>query len=292
MNDKMINKASNHQKKNSDILLIVSDVDGTLIHSNGQFSTATIQAIHKIREKGIYFSLGTGRNNNMIRLIAKALDNDLYSITNNGALVMDHRTGKVIYNHTLSENQSKGIFGEIEKCDWKYICYSKRCMYYSGYVHLIDEKLAQVVGDPSNLSNLSDFTYKEVKSYHEIEEINQSYKIGILNIKKDDFEEIQKIASSFGAELKNSGKNFHAIFPKNVSKEVGLQKLQEYLHVSPCNTAVIGDYDNDLPLFSRAAHRIAMGNASAAVLAASTQQTLSNDLDGVAHYLESVLSQL
>ena len=26
----MINKASNHQKKNSDILLIVSDVDGTL----------------------------------------------------------------------------------------------------------------------------------------------------------------------------------------------------------------------------------------------------------------------
>ena len=102
-------------------------------------------------------------------------------------------------------------------------------------------------------------------------------------------EKIAQIARSVGAELKNSGEKFEAIFPQGISKQSGMQKLQEYLNVTKEETAAIGDFDNDLPLFAQAEYKVAMGNASDVLKKEANIFTDSNDEDGVANFLMKII---
>jgi hydroxymethylpyrimidine pyrophosphatase-like HAD family hydrolase len=55
---------------------------------------------------------------------------------------------------------------------------------------------------------------------------------------------------------------------------------------------VFGDMPNDLPMFEWAGwHRVAVANAHPDVLAAADEVTSSNDEDGVAVFLDRLLSR-
>jgi len=43
------------------IRFILSDVDGTLLHPDHRFSPRTLDAVHQLREAGVFFSLASGR---------------------------------------------------------------------------------------------------------------------------------------------------------------------------------------------------------------------------------------
>lgn len=274
-----------------DVKLIVCDIDGTLVDSNSKISNETIKAINEIISKDIKFALATGRNNNMVRPLIKLLNNNIYSVTNNGALVEDYKNDYVVYKNTLTKKQSETILNEVLNKGWEFICYSRNNMYYSYYDELIDEKLEQITFNVLKLSEIKDFSHKLVKSVDDIEDIDSLLKIGVREFNDVDMKEVKRISDSVGAELKNSGERFNAIFPKNISKEIGLMKLQEYLNIDIEHTVAIGDYDNDLPLFKRAKYKVAVANASDRLKAEANEFTSSNDDDGVCNYLMNVIKK-
>lgn len=73
-------------------------------------------------------------------------------------------------------------------------------------------------------------------------------------------------------------------------KGKALAALQAMLGVSAAETIAVGDYDCDLGLFAHAHHRVAMGNAVPALKTAATMVTNSNNQDGVAHALQTILA--
>lgn len=75
------------------------------------------------------------------------------------------------------------------------------------------------------------------------------------------------------------------ITPKGVNKGNALEKLCGLLGIFPEQTAAFGDSDNDIPMLKRAGIGIAMGNAPESVKQAADDVTLSNDENGIAHFL-------
>ncbi|MGH8878247.1 MAG: HAD family hydrolase [Stackebrandtia sp.] len=88
------------------------------------------------------------------------------------------------------------------------------------------------------------------------------------------------------ASLTDAGVGNVEICPPGVNKDVGLSRVAERLGISPEDTIVFGDAENDLTMFGWAGHAVAVANAHPQVRAAADAFTSSNDDDGVAVYLE------
>ena len=73
------------------------------------------------------------------------------------------------------------------------------------------------------------------------------------------------------------------------NKGDGISALAAALGVAMEDVAVIGDMPNDLPMFARAGMAIAMGQAPEAVRSQAAHVTTSNDEDGVAHAIDTIL---
>lgn len=274
----------------NDIRLIVSDIDGTLVDSKGILNNETIEAVRSLKSHGISFALATGRNNNLIYDIVELLGKDICSISNNGALVVDHKTNSIIYRNTLDQTQSRYILNQILDHGWEFICYSIDGLYYSYRDGLVDSRIANIEkGLPEN----NHFHHALIRNVDDIEDLDSLLKIGVREELCDvDMDIVAEIADSVGAELQNSGELYNCIFPKNISKQTGLMKLQEYLNIGPDNTATIGDYDNDLPLFERARYKVAVANASEKLKEYANIFISSNNNNGVSEYIDTIIRNI
>ena len=94
------------------------------------------------------------------------------------------------------------------------------------------------------------------------------------------------------AALTQAGLGFIEISPPGVDKATGLGVVADCLGVDPAEVLVFGDMPNDLPMFEWAGWaRVAVANAHPSVLSAADEITLRNDDDGVAVYLDRLLSR-
>jgi len=93
------------------------------------------------------------------------------------------------------------------------------------------------------------------------------------------------------ATVTQAGLGFIEICPPGVDKASGLAVVAEALGVDPAEVLVFGDMPNDLPMFEWAGWgRVAVSNAHPLVRNAADEITLRNDDDGVAVYLDRLLS--
>ena len=77
--------------------------------------------------------------------------------------------------------------------------------------------------------------------------------------------------------------------PAGLNKAVGLQWLAQHLGVAAAEVLAVGDNDNDVEMLRWAGVGVAMGNSSAAALAAADWVTAAVEQDGAALALERYL---
>jgi hydroxymethylpyrimidine pyrophosphatase-like HAD family hydrolase len=95
------------------------------------------------------------------------------------------------------------------------------------------------------------------------------------------------------AAVTQAGLGFVEILPPGVNKATGLAMVTANLGVDPAEVLVFGDMPNDVPMFEWAGWgRVAVANAHPSVLAVADEVTLGNDEDGVAVYLDQLLSPI
>jgi hydroxymethylpyrimidine pyrophosphatase-like HAD family hydrolase len=93
------------------------------------------------------------------------------------------------------------------------------------------------------------------------------------------------------ATVTQAGLGYVEITAPGVDKGSGLAVVARELGIGPDDVCVFGDMPNDVPMFAWAGwRRIAVANAHPSVLALADEVTASNDADGVAAWLESLLS--
>ncbi|MEU3978172.1 HAD family hydrolase [Streptomyces bacillaris] len=88
------------------------------------------------------------------------------------------------------------------------------------------------------------------------------------------------------ASVTMAGPGTVELAPYGVDKGTGIAAAAELLGIGPERTVAFGDMPNDLPMFRRSGHRVAMGNAHPELRAAADEVTATNAEDGVAVVLE------
>lgn len=254
------------------IRLLVSDVDGTLVRPDKQISAATVAAVRELRNAGIAFTLVSSRPPRGMLALTRMLQLDTPSAAFNGGAIVD-AGGRVIESHPLSSANARialDMFAAAPVETW---------------VFADDRWLLQ---DPNGPyvpleRHTLGFDGTPVPSFDPYLD-----RIGKIVAASADAADLIRLERELNPRIapdayaSRSQVYYLDVNHARANKGAAVEALARRLGVSLAETAVIGDGDNDVPMFERAGFSIAMGQATAQVRARATVTTATNADDGLA----------
>ncbi|MFL1894598.1 HAD family hydrolase [Aquimarina sp. 2-A2] len=260
----------------SQIQLIATDMDGTLLNSQDQVSARFYDVYHALKAQGVTFVAASGRQYYSLAHKLNSIKKDLYFIAENGALLM---------------HQDKEL-GVIEIKKEKYLELLQQIQKIEGSQLIVCGRKTAYLNDhgPEFLELFSEF-YERYKIIEDLTQIDdQILKLAICNINGTEthvYPQLQNLEGEL--KVKVSGKIWLDLSHSQANKGNALQKLQKLLNITAEQTMVFGDYNNDLEMMEAATYSFAMKNAHPNILKAANYSTESNDNYGVERILEKVL---
>lgn len=252
---------------------VVSDLDGTLLHSHNIVSEYTIRTIDKLVKKNVNFAIATGRGQQGVQSILKQLGINPYLICNNGANIYTPE-GECILDKRIPKKIVTEILKEIRKNNLFYSAFLNEF-----YFHSKDEPVEDFTSRPL-------FTEVAVEKEEDIPDLNKiivsddnpKVLIELVNILKNKFSHL--------AEIMLSQPTCIDIAPKNCTKGTGIENLARIFNLTPDDFMAFGDGENDLDMLKTVGHPVIMENSQELLKDFFSNVTLSNKEDGVARYLE------
>ena len=294
------------------IRLVAVDMDGTLLDDEKNFPPGLDGILDQLEERGIVFVPASGRQIwTLINMFPGRAG--MTFIGENGAIVM--RDGREISSAPLDlgtvrrcvelvrqyalprpgataarEDAGEGApEGSLrENFDGGLVVCGKNC----AYVERTDEAFLAAVAPYYTRTQCVDDLMKVID---EIEQRRMDeaiiklavYSAGDVTALAD--QTLGRFARSHQFAI--SAANWADLQDRGVDKGRALRALQEYLGVTPGQTAVFGDAGNDLSMIAQAEFSFAMANASADVRAAARFLAPSNNEAGVVQVLRALLAE-
>lgn len=267
----------------SRIRLICVDMDGTLLSPDHvTISKANITAIAKANAAGVAVVPATGRIVSRLRAQLTQLPATRWAIVSNGGEVLDLVSGAVLGGRYLSPELTLEL---VAKFDAEHLC----PMVYQGEQMLIrPADLAVLSADKAEAGHLAqmpalqtvvpDFAARFAADPSRIQKIN----VPLVAPPERRRRLLSELAALGICEVTTSMPTNIECNALGATKATGIALLCRHLGITPDEVLVIGDSENDLPMFAAAGHAAAMGNACDAVKACATFITDTNEHDGVA----------
>lgn len=290
------------------IRLVAVDMDGTLLDDEKNFPPGLDELLDHLEQRGVVFVPASGRQ--VWTLIDMFPERPgLTFIGENGAVVM--RDGREISSAPLdlatvresvrlvrqyalprpgatAAHEDAGEGSLRENFDGGLVVCGKNC----AYVERTDEAFLAAVAPYYTRTQCVDDLMRVID---EIEQgrIDEAiiklavYSAGDVTALAD--QTLGRFARSHQFAI--SAANWADLQDRGVDKGRALRALQDYLGVTPGQTAVFGDAGNDLSMIAQAEFSFAMENASADVRAAARFLAPSNNEAGVVKVLQVLLAE-
>lgn len=256
--------------------LIAVDIDGTLLNSQGDITEKTVNAIQRVVEKGVLFTICTGRPIQGVERFNRILNLDAPFITYNGAMIVMGKSKEILYEQGLSPEDARSIIHWGKKLKTTIMVWSNNQLYASELNERAHDYKKLSTVEPILLENEEAIIQKGITKilwYDDIDKI-------------DYFQSVLKDQLGDGVNYCTSKPTFLEFFDKKVSKAIAMEKLGEHFGISSEEMIAIGDGFNDLPMIEYAGLGVAMGNAPDLIKEKANFVTLSNDEDGIAYVLD------
>lgn len=261
----------------SKINLIVTDMDGTLLNSQGKVSPKFFHIFEELKRKNIKFVAASGRQYYSIVDKLRSIIDDIIVISENGAYV------KIKEKEFLTINLLDKDLNRII-----------RLLRHLKHVEVVvcGKKSAYTESKNEYFLKVSEEYYSNLKSVGDVTKVMEDhfFKIAIYcknGSEKHIYPYVKHLNTEF--QVKVSGDVWVDISPLKATKGYALSKLQTALKISEEETMVFGDYNNDLELFDHASIGVAVKNAHPNIKKVATLITKSNDEQGVELILEKLL---
>ncbi len=255
---------------------MASDLDGTLLHSNGTLSDRTIAAVAAGEAAGATFVLATGRPPRWIHDIGERLDNRGLAICANGAIVYNLANRQVVTSHTLLPGPGAEIVDRI-RAAFASAIFAVETLDYLGLEP--GWKLQWDAPEGTRFGAAEELvTVPAVKILARIEGHAVEQTLATLRRELTGLAEVTWSGGSHLLELSAPG----------VSKGVVLAELAASLGVNATDCVAFGDMPNDIDMLRWAGWGVAVANAHPLVIEAADAVASANNQDGVAAYLESL----
>ncbi len=261
------------------IKLIATDLDGTLLNSQGKLSKNTLDVIERLKELKIPIVIASGRTSSEILKMAKQLSMEDYSegyiISYNGVVTAKTMPYQVIEEKFLDSETAHLIIDFLIKNHFKIHVFTPGHIYVS---HDIEYTLKDESERENNSIRIDLNQFKIEESIYKILVFDEIHKLD--QIKTEVPPKLLEKAHVFKSH--NQLLEFVSI---EGSKGDALERLIQRLNMIPEEVMAFGDEENDISMLKSVGFGVAMGNAKPLVKENAKLITLSNDFDGVAEII-------
>ena len=262
-----------------DGILLVSDLDGTLLTNDKRLSEENREAIDRFVEGGGIFTFATGRTTYGMRVVLEQYTPATLIECLNGGGIYDPKTGECLWALQLDDSVEE--LTAFVRAEFPNVGIELCGLYESWCLHktFLSEFYREYEKLPClNVSHRGDAD-PLVKIYLYSEADSQQALADALNA--------HPLAKRF--ELVRSGPELYEIMPKDAKKGKGLLRLADMLGIPREKTVAIGDNDNDLSMIEMAGIGVAVANATPKAKAvADLVLNVTNDQHAIAVLIDKL----
>ncbi|WP_373264391.1 Cof-type HAD-IIB family hydrolase [Hungatella hathewayi] len=263
------------------IKLIVSDIDGTMLHDGeSEIDPCYFELIEDLNARGIHFCAASGRQYHSLRHLFEPVKDKILYICENGAEVLWQQ--KEIFCSPMSKEDSEQLVIDTRKIQHAQSVYCTRDM---AYFEPKDQDAFSL------MSRVYHYRCRMVEDLLSLQEPCIKYS---LYLRKN----VEPVTDLwFSPKWKKThdvacgGTYFMDIMNGGVNKGAALNRLQQMLSVTESETAVFGDNINDLEMLDKGSYSFAVANARTAVRRKARYITDTNNRNGVWKAARSILNQ-
>ncbi len=264
--------------------LIATDLDGTLVRSDETVSPYSHEVLGRVRAAGIPIVGITGRGPRLIELCRRDLPEASFLVLAQGGRVVDLTDldePLVLMSKTVPGQQVLGLIEALEAVVGP----------LSIMVEALDAPNAPLWGEPHVIWRWPEAVVTRSRKDALAGPVLKAFAHSTTRQADELLAVARRLVPRDGLSVTQAGLGYIEICPPGVTKASGLAVVAASLGVDPRDVLVFGDMPNDLPMFGWAGwSRVAVANAHPEILAIADEVTGANDEDGVAAYLDRLLS--
>ncbi len=259
--------------------LVATDLDGTLLRSDGSVSERTRSVLAAVEAAGIHTVLVTARPPRWLDELEAIVGPRGVALCGNGAFVYDVPSRRILSHTGIEPKVLDGLVADLRRELPGVKFAAERASgfgYEQGYASLhqiphdaVRGPVEELVGEPVGklLGRLPSMPEAEF------------------------LDAVAKVVGDRGIVAYSGAGGLAEISATGVTKAVALAEWCVGLDVLAADVWAFGDMPNDLPMLAWAGTSFAVANGHPDVLSAATHTCPSNDEDGVAQTLENILAQ-
>ena len=232
------------------IKLVATDIDGTILAFDKDFSEGVRRCINNLLANGVKVVLVTGRMNAAAQQVAKRLDIKTPLVSYQGGLIKDGE--ETLYERYLSEKEALSII------DW--------AKSIKIHINLYNDDILYSEEDDEEVRHYCEVQNVEyiVKPFSEIKlnKVNKILAIDYNNPQRIDMYEKEMPKHFPELYIVKSSPYFLEFSNKEASKYCAVKFLQKYWGLREDEVLTIGDQNNDIALLKAGGIKVAMGNAT------------------------------
>lgn len=247
---------------------IITDLDRTLLRTDKTVSEYTYSILKKCRDRGIPFMVATARPERTILTYREQLGFEATTTLNGAKIILPHG----IIENGITPSSAENILKKV--------------------IRIPDVELAMETGD-GLFSNVPIPEYNAVvfNEFPALPTGSAIYKLLLSSERNDIQKEVEKTLTADTYMTVAEGKLIQ-IMSTAATKWNGIKAMLRALDIGPNEAVYFGDDQDDIEAIKNCGVGIAVSNAIDEVLAAADFITETNDMDGVAHFIEENLDSI
>jgi HAD superfamily hydrolase (TIGR01484 family) len=256
--------------------LVATDLDGTLLRSDGTLSARSAAALAELDRRGVPVVFVTGRPLRWMEVVRAHVGAHGLAICANGAVVLELPTDAVTLLRPIPTEVARAAAHDI-----------RAAMPSVRFAVETDDGMALEPGYPSVAAPPDGSQVEAVDRLVERTVVKLLVRHPTLG--PDAFlEAVLPLVAGRATATQSGPAAMVEISAEGVTKASTLALLCDRFGVAAADVVAFGDMPNDLPMLTWAGRSFAVGSAHPAVLAAASDRAAGNDEDGVARVLESL----
>jgi Cof subfamily protein (haloacid dehalogenase superfamily) len=259
------------------IRMVIADVDGTLVTQEKVLTKRAAEAVLRLHEVGIQFTITSGRPPRGMAMLIEPLKLTLPLAAFNGGVLIKPDLKTVVDQKFLPAGVPEQVIEVIEKHGLDVWVYTDTEWFVRdpNASHVAREQWT-VKFPPTVVKTFAGLLGRVAKIVGVSDDLE-----GVAKCEKD----VQQAGGTHISAARSQPYYLDVTHPQANKGEVVLS-LSRLLNFPPAQIATLGDMPNDVLMFKKSGVSIAMGNASPEVQGAATYVTSTNEDEGFAKAIE------
>ncbi len=272
------------------VRLFASDLDGTLLHSDGTVSAATHAALAAAEQAGLTVVFVTGRPPRWVHEVADATGHTGVAVLANGAVLYDLHTEEVLATHPIEPELLTDVTARLRRGIPQVSFGLEQGLNFGHepeYLH--DWQMVPTFDragrplPPAHEGSLAELLAVD-------DPVVKLLAKGAGLVPDTFMDRVEELVGDLVTVTRSGHSALVEISALGVTKASGLAYFAAERGIDRSEVAAVGDMPNDIPMLAWAGRSYAVANAHAsAKAAAGTVLTETNNEDAVAHLLTSLL---